>query len=301
MARKQKQCPADKILDIVVWALLASFTLTVLYVLIYIISASFSDPKTVGSGEMWLFPVQATLEGYTRVFRYKDVLIGYGNSIVYTVLGTFFGLITILGYGYAISRKDLVGRRFFSIFILITMYFNGGIVSTYITMKNLGMLDTRWAICLIGSAGAYNILVSRTFFSTTIPGEITEAATIDGCSNLRLFAEIILPLSKPLIAIMIMYQAVSRWNLYFWPMVMLKTRSKFSLQIILKEILIQSEISVDMISSAGVGMVEIQRQAEIAQIIKYCVIVVSSVPLLALYPFFSRYFEKGIMIGAIKG
>jgi len=297
---KQAQSLSDQVFDIVNWIVLSIILIVVLYPLLYTVSASFSDPKAVNSGEMWLLPVRFTLDGYRRIFDYGDIWMGYLNTIDYTVVGTAFSLFTVLMYGFALSKKKLVGRRFFSIVILVTMFFNGGVVTTYIVIKNLHLLDTRFIMYVCGMSSAYYILVCRTFFMTSIPEALSEAATIDGCSDWRFFMRIALPLSRALIMVMIIFLAVTRWNWYFWPMILLKERSKFTLQIILKEILIQSQMSASMMSS-GMGFVEIQRQAEIAQMIKFAVIIASSLPMLIVYPFLQCYFEKGVMIGAVKG
>lgn len=297
---QKKQCLADNVFDVFAWAVLTIVLLLIVYPLLYTVSASFSDPKAVNSGRMWLLPVGFTLEGYQRIFDYADIWMGYLNTIDYTIWGTFLSLATVLMYGYALSRKDLVGRRFFSIVILVTMFFNGGVVTTYIVIKNLNLLDTRFIMYVCGMGSAYYILVCRTFFMTSIPDALCEAATIDGCSNWKLFIHIVLPLSRALIVVMIMFLAVTRWNWYFWPMILLKERSRYTLQIILKEILIQSQMSASMMSS-GVGFVEIQRQAEIAQMVKFAVIIASCLPMMIVYPFLQRYFEKGVMIGAVKG
>lgn len=297
---RTKQCFADNLFDAVNWIVLTLILIVILYPLIYVLSASFSDPETVNSGEMWLYPVSATLDGYARIFEYKEIWTGYRNTIEYTVVGTLLSLATILMYGYSISRKDLVGRKLFTVIIMVTMFFNGGVVPTYIVIKKLGILNTRFLMYITGMASAYYIIVCRTFYQSTIPDALRESAIIDGCGNWTLFTRIILPLSRALIAVMIMFIAVTRWNWYFWPMILLKSRSLYPLQVILKEILIQSQMNAEMMSS-GMGFVEIQRQAEIAQMIKYAVIIVSTLPMLAAYPFLQGYFEKGVMIGAVKG
>lgn len=297
---RQKQSFGDRIFDCLNWIVLTAVLLAVLYPLIYVCSASLSEPSAVNSGKMWLLPVNVTLEGYQRIFEYSEIWSGYLRTIEYTVIGTFLSLATVLLYGYALSRKDLVGRRLFSIVILVTMFFNGGVVSTYIVIRNLGLLNSRLIMYVCGMGSAYYILVCRTFFNSTIPDALREAAVIDGCSNWKLFISIILPLSKALIVVMILFLAVTRWNSYFWPMVLLKDRSLYPLQIILKEILIQSQMNATMMSS-GMGFVEIQRQAEIAQMIKFGIIIVSSLPMMIVYPFLQRFFEKGVMIGAVKG
>lgn len=297
---RHKQCLADTVFDVFTWVILSLVLLIILYPLLYTVSASFSDPKAVNSGRMWLLPVGFTLDGYRRIFDFADIWMGYLNTIDYTIFGTLLSLATVLMYGYALSRRDLVGRRFFSIVILVTMFFNGGVVTTYIVIKNLHLLDTRFIMYVCGMGSAYYILVSRTFFMSSIPDALREAAMIDGCSNWKLFIQIVLPLSRSLIVVMIMFLAVTRWNWYFWPMILLKERSRYTLQIILKEILIQSQMSASMMSS-GMGFVEIQRQAEIAQMVKFAVIIVSCLPMMIVYPFLQRYFEKGVMIGAVKG
>ena len=271
----------------------------VVYPLIYILSASFSDPASVSGGEMWLWPVGFSLEGYVRMLGYSEIGLGYSNTIVYTAAGTLTALAVTLPAAYTLSRKDFVGRGVLTVLVLITMFFSGGLIATYINIKNLGLLDSQLLMIINGACSAYNLIVSRTFFSS-IPPELQEAAQIDGCSNFRLFFKIILPVSKPIIAVMAMYYAIGHWNDYFTAMIYLTDRAKYPLQLFLREILIQSRVSADLL--ADVELAEsIAAKARISSMIKYCSIIISTIPLLVVYPFFQRFFVKGVMIGAVKG
>lgn len=248
---------------------------------------------------MWLWPVGVSLEGYQRMLSYGEIWMGYANTVVYTIAGTLVALAVTLPSAYSLSRRDFVGGKILMILVMITMFFSGGLIATYINIKNLGLLNTRLLMIINGACSAYNLIVSRTFFSS-IPSELQEAARIDGCSNFKLFFSIVLPVSKPIIAVMAMYYAVVHWNDYFTAMIYLKDRTLFPLQLFLREILIQSQVSADLL--ADVEMAEsIAAKARISSMIKYCSIVISTLPMLIAYPFFQRFFVKGVMIGAIKG
>jgi putative aldouronate transport system permease protein len=272
----------------------------VLYPLIYIISASVSDPAAVNSGQMWLFPKNITFEGYQRVFQNKELWIGYRNTIFYTLVGTAINLFLTLPCAYALSRTDLAGRKQIMLILVFTMFFNGGLIPTYFLIKDLGMLNTIWAMLLPGAAGVWNIIVTRTYFQSTIPKELEEAAAIDGCSAFRMFLSVVLPLSAPIIAVMALFYGVGHWNAYFNGLIYLSNRNLFPLQLFLREILIQNEMADSMMSSGG-DLALVARQAQIADIIKYAVMIVASLPILAVYPFLQRYFVKGMMVGSLKG
>ena len=289
----------NSIFDTVNLLLVLLVDVIALYPLIYVISASISDPVLVGSGKMWLLPKGITFEGYRRIFQNSEILIGYRNTIFYTILGTAINLVCTLVCAYPLSRSDFVGRNFFTAIFTFTMFFGGGLIPTYILMKNLHFLDTIWAIVIPGAVSMWNVILTRTFFQG-IPKELSEAATIDGCSNTRLFLSVILPLSAPIIAVNIIYAAMTHWNSYFNAMIYLSDRNKYTLQLILREILVQQQTSDSMLKT-GTDFAAVAEQARIAEIIKYGVIVVAMLPMLIVYPFFQKYFEKGVMVGAIKG
>jgi len=276
--------------------------LIVFYPLIYMFSASISDPKLVSSGEMWLLPKGITFEGYQRVFQDSSIWRGYGNTIFYTVVGTAINLFVTLPAAYALSRQDFVGRNFFMGMFMVTMFFSGGIVPTYLLVKELGMINTMWAIVLPSAATIYNIIVSRTFFQSSIPKELQEASQIDGSSNTGLFIKIVLPLSMPIVAVMALFYGVGNWNSYFSALIYLNDADKYPLQLVLRQILVLQEMSAQ-----GGGMMDsstataLNNKAEIAALVKYAVIIVATAPIIAVYPFLQRYFVQGVMIGSVKG
>lgn len=273
----------------------------VLYPLIYIISASISSPAAVNSGKVWLLPKDITFEGYKLIFENSDIWRGYLNTILYTLLGTSINLAVTLPAAYALGRKDFVGRNFFTGMFVLTMFFEGGLIPTYLVVKNLGLIDTIWAMVLPNAAAIWNIIIARVFFQNTIPTELEEAAKIDGCSNFKLFTKIVLPLSTPIIAVMALFYGVDHWNSYFDALIYLKDRSMYPLQMILREILVLQEMA-----GTGTSMNESLAEAmhskqQLASIIKYGVMIVSSLPVILVYPFLQRYFVKGVMIGSLKG
>ncbi|GMK47792.1 MULTISPECIES: carbohydrate ABC transporter permease [Paenibacillus] len=276
--------------------------LIVFYPLVYMISASISDPKAVASGEMWLWPKGITLEGYKMVFKNTNIWIGYENTIIYTVVGTAINLFVTLPAAYALSRRDFVGRNFFMGMFMVTMFFSGGLIPTYLLVKELGMMNSMWAIVLPSAASIWNIIVSRTFFQSSIPKELQEAAQIDGCSNMRLFFRIILPLSLPIIAVMALFYGVGNWNSYFSALIYLNEAGKYPLQLVLRQILVLQEMGAQ-----GGGAIDISSatamnsKAEIAALVKYAVIIVATIPVIVIYPFLQRYFVQGVMIGSVKG
>ena len=298
--RKRKYTDRDWTFDIVNYSLSIVVLIIVLYPLVYILSASFSDPFRVAGGEMWLWPVGVTIEGFERLFGYSEIWLGYMNTIIYTVGGTVVSLAVTLPCAYALSRKDFVGRGILMTMIMITMFVSGGLIPTYINIKNLGLTDTRTLMFITGLTSAYHLIVSRTFFASTIPAELQESGRIDGCSDTRLFLQIILPLSKPIIAVMAMYFGVAKWNEYFTPMIYLKTRAFFPLQLFLREILIQDQVAAEMITDVELAESLAQR-ARISAMIKYTSIIVSTLPMIIVYPWIQKFFIKGVMIGAIKG
>ncbi|CAH8706310.1 carbohydrate ABC transporter permease [Paenibacillus thiaminolyticus] len=287
----------DRIFDVVNYVLLTLVMLIVLYPLLFVLSASVSNPETVLRGEMWLIPKQINFDAYAKIFQNKDILLGYGNTILYTLLGTAINLIMTICAAYPLARKDFLGRGLITGMIVFTMFFGGGLIPTYLLIKNLNMLDTLWVMVIPNAVAVWNIIIMRTFFQQSIPGEIQEAAMIDGCSHMQTLLRIVLPLSMPIIAVMVLFYAVGHWNSYFNALIYLSSKDKFPLQLILREILIQSD-SGDMIKLTSESAVKMKMSVEG---LKYAVLVVANLPMLVLYPFLQRYFVKGIMIGALKG
>ena len=293
------------IFNAVIYILLLLLAVIMLYPLIFVLSASFSDPKAVAGGEMLLLPVKPSLEGYRYLMQYKEIWVGYGNTIFYMIAGTLLNLAATLPCAYAMSRKDLKGRKYLMIYFMITMYFSGGMIPGYLNIKSLGLLDTRGVILINGLVSTSNLIVARTYFMTSIPWEIQEAAVIDGCNDFQIFGKIIFPLSKAITVVMTLYYGVGRWNSYFVEMIYLKDRNKFPLQLFLREILTKSTFAktamADGMSFSAEQMMALIKQADTANMIKYGVIVLSALPMLIIYPFLQKYFEQGVMIGSVKG
>ncbi len=302
---KVRQSRGDRAFGIVNGLLIAlSFAIT-LYPLIYVISASISSPDAVASGRMTLWPVDITWKGYQYILQYGDIWTGYANTLFYTLVGTSINLIVTLPCAYGLSRRDVPFRGLVMTLFLITMYISGGLIPGYINLSEMHMINTRWVLLLPGAVSTYNLIVARTFFANTIPWELHEAAFLDGCSNIRLFLKIVLPLSAPIVVVMTLYYGVAHWNSYFNAMIYLSDRSKYPLQVFLREILTKGQFAADAIKSGASfteeEMIAMMKETETANLIKYCVIIVSTVPMMILYPFLQRFFTKGVMIGAVKG
>ncbi|WP_020619060.1 carbohydrate ABC transporter permease [Paenibacillus daejeonensis] len=298
-----KESRGDKLFLVFVYIFLTAALIVVLYPLVYMLSASVSTPRYVNSGEMWLLPKGFTLEGFKLVLDNAKIWMGYRNTILYTVVGTLINLAVTLPAAYALSRSDFYGRQLFMILILITMFFNGGLVPTYLVVRDLGLINSMWALILPVSATVWNIIVARTFFHSTIPKELQEAAHIDGCTNMRLFIKIVLPLSAPIIAVMALFYGVMHWNSYFSALIYLNDESKFPLQMILRQILVLQEATAE--TTGGTMTADMaaiaSSKAELASMVKYSVIIVSTLPIIAVYPFLQRFFVQGVMIGSVKG
>ncbi|GIN70710.1 sugar ABC transporter permease [Bacillus sp. J14TS2] len=293
---RMNQTIGDKIFGAINNTLLFILLLLVLYPLIFVVSASISNPLLVANGELWLFPKELTLIGYQKVFQNRDILTGYLNTILYTTVGTLINLfLTTLG-AYPLSRRDFYGKNLIMFFLVFTMFFSGGLIPTYLVIKNLDMLNTFWALVIPNAVAVFNLIIMRSFFQSNIPREIEEAAEIDGCSDFQILRRVVLPLSTPIIAVMILFYSVGHWNAYFDALIYLTDREKFPLQLILREILIQN--SMDEMAGSGESMAQ---QVMYAQSIKYAVVIVANLPVLLLYPFLQKYFVQGIMVGAIKG
>lgn len=293
----KRKTKADMWFDVINYTVLTIGMLLILYPLYFVLIASFSDPNQIYSGEIWLFPKRLTLDGYERIFHDSTIWIGYGNSLLYAIVGTAISVTLTLMAAYPLARKDFVGRGLFMWFFMFTMFFSGGLIPTYLLIKDLNMINTIWALVLPGAAGVFNIIIVRTFFQSTIPDEMREAAFIDGCSNTKFFVSMVLPLSKPIIAVMVLYHVVGFWNGFFDAMIYLNEETKFPLQLVLRNILVQNQVNSSM-------MIDVESYAaklRVTELIKYGVIIIASLPLLVLYPFLQRYFVKGVMIGSIKG
>lgn len=280
-----------------VYAMLTIVTIIVLYPLVFVAIASISGQESVMRGEVWLWPKDITFVGYERLLRNPDILTGYGNTILYTVLGTAINLALTIAAAYPLSRRDFYGRNVFTALIVFTMFFSGGMIPTYLLIKKLGMLNTIWSMLLPSAVSVWNIIIMRTFFQNGIPNEIQEAASIDGCSNMQTLFRIVLPLSMPVIAVMILFYSVGHWNSYFSALIYLNDRDKYPLQLFLREILVQGQMH-DMIDVSDDSLL---RSIMDAEAIKYAAVLVANLPVLMLYPFLQKYFVKGVMIGAIKG
>jgi len=287
----------DKWFEAIICAMLAVVAVLVLYPLVFVLSASISDPGTVLGGDMWLWPKQISLVGYSKVLENKDLLVSYRNTIVYTVVGTAINLVMTVLAAYPLSHRSLYGRNVFMAMLVFTMFFSGGLIPSYMLVKQLGMLNSIWALVVPGAVSVWNIVIMRTFFQTSIPGEIKEAAAIDGCSDWKTLWRIVLPLSTPILAVMVLFYAVGHWNAYFNALIYLTDRARYPLQLLLREILVQGEME----HMVNVGDSSHAKTLMDQEAVKYAVVVVANLPILLLYPFLQKYFVKGIMIGAIKG
>ncbi len=294
---KRRMSKDDRIYYTVIHIILGILLLTIIYPLIYIVSSSFSSPTAVSAGRVILWPVDLSLEGYTAVFQNKDVLSGYGNTILYTVLGTLINVCFTMIAAYPLASKKLPGKKFFMFLFTFTMIFNGGMIPTYILIRDLHMIDTIWALVIPGAISVYNLMIARTFVQSSIPQELYEAAELDGCSDTRYFFSMVLPLSKAIIAVLVLFYAIGHWNAYFNAFLYLNDRSKFPLQLILREILIANSINNSQIVDPEIAAAK----QGMAELLKYSLILVSTVPVMCLYPFVQKYFVKGVMIGSVKG
>ena len=274
----------------------ALFMLAVLYPLVYILSASFSSAEAITSGRMWLYPVDFSLVGYRYILKYDAIWLGYRNTLLYTFAGTLINVAMTMTCAYGLSRRGMLGRRFFTMIFTFTMIFSGGMIPNYLLMKDLRLLNTVWCMLLPGAISAYNLIVAKTFIENSIPGDLLEAARIDGCSDVRFFFSIVLPLSKAILAVLLLMYAAAHWNAYFNAFLYLTDKKLYPLQIFLRQILVQSNMSADMLDPEAMAQMQ-----TLQQILKYAVIVVSTAPMLCLYPFVQKYFRQGVMIGSIKG
>lgn len=292
----------DRIFDVVNYTALGLLLLVFIAPLMNVISSSFSDPDMIAGGKVWLLPKGFTLEGYQEVRQMDKIWIGYANSVYYTVVGTLANLIVTIMCAYPLSKRDLVGRNFIMGIFSFTMFFGGGLVPTFMLVRSLGLLDTRAALILPGLMSVYNMIIARTFFSTSIPSDLYDAAEIDGCNEFSTLIRIVIPLSAPIIAVLGLYYAVAHWNSYFSGLIYLSDSSKYPLQLVLRDFLLSQQSWDDMLTSASAEMqAEIVEQMKKREQLRYVVIVVAALPMCMLYPFIQKFFIKGVMVGAIKG
>lgn len=293
----KNQSTGDKIFIVSVYAILLIILVIVLYPLIYVVAASFSDPQAVISGKVILWPVDVTLRGYQAVFKNPKILTGFANSLFYMFVGTAINLVMTMLCAYPLSRKEFTARNKIAALFVFTMYFSGGLVPNYMIVSKLGLINTRWAMLIPTAMSTYNMIIARTYMVNSIPDELYEAAQLDGCSPFKYLMKVIVPLSKPIIAVLALYYGIAKWNNYFDAMLYLNDSSKWPITMVLREILIQNQIDPTMLTDAS-ALSKLQGMTEL---LKYAVIVVASVPVLMIYPFVQKYFVKGVTIGAVKG
>ena len=290
---------SDKIFDVVNTTIMIVLLFIFAWPLWFVFIASFSDPNEVWLGNVVLWPKGFTMESYKAVWEYRSIWTGYANTIFYTVIGTVFNLIMTVCAAYPLSRTDFVPRKFFQWMFMFTMYFGGGLIPTYLVVSELGIVNTRWAMIIPGAMSVYNMLVVRNYFMNSIPPSLQEAATLDGANSVQYLLKIVLPLSKPVIAVIALYYAVGHWNDFYTALVYLYDEKLLPLQTFLRDMLMSSKMTMNNLS--GMDPETVARKMRIAQTLKYSAIIVSTVPVLCIYPFIQKYFVKGVMIGAVKG
>ena len=296
---KIRMAAGDRVFLTIAYVLLALALVIVIYTLVYVVSASVSSPDAVYSGEVILLPKQVTISGYRRVFQDDSIMTGYANTLFYTVVGTLIDMVVTVPCGFALAQRKVPGKNIFMGIFMFTMYFGGGMIPTFLLIKNLGLYNTRAVLLILGAFNCYNCIICRTFFSS-IPAEMGEAAAIDGCSPMRYFLQIVLPISQALLGVMVLYFAVEQWNSYFNAMMYIYDQNKRPLQLVLRTILVEAITQSSMVNGSF-DQENADEMYKIAQQIKFAVIVVSSLPVLILYPFLQKYFVKGVMIGSVKG
>lgn len=303
--KRIRMSPGDRVFVVLNGFLLFLFFVATLYPILFVLSASFSDPTAVSTGKMILFPIDPTFQGYEFILQYKEIWTGYGNTLFYTIVGTMWNLFLTLPCAYALSRRDMGSRGVIMAIFMVTMYFSGGLIPGYLNMRDLGLLDSRIGLVLNTSISVYNLIVARTFFANSIPWELHEASFLDGCTDFRIFLKIVLPLSSPIIAVLTLYYGVGHWNAYFNALIYIQDRAKYPLQVFLREILVQGKFAEQLLQS-GISLsqediAELYKQSKTADMIKYGVIVISTLPMMIIYPWMQKFFAKGVMIGSVKG
>ncbi|RZT26428.1 carbohydrate ABC transporter membrane protein 2 (CUT1 family) [Kribbella sp. VKM Ac-2569] len=288
---------SDKIALACIYTALGLFCLAVLYPIVYVLSASVSNTKLVSAGEVWLWPVGFTLDAYKAIFDYKSIVTGFGNSVFYAVVGAVVATVLTLLAAYPLSRKGLPGKGIIMAAFVFTMMFSGGLIPTYLVVHELGLLNTRWAMILPTALAVWNVIITRTYFMVTIPEELVEAGKVDGCSDFGFFWRVVLPLSKPIIAVNLLFYAVGSWNSFFNALIYLTNEHLFPLQVILRQILLQTKVDPSQMADTS----KLAQMQELQQQLKYSLIVIGMIPPLLVYPFVQKHFVKGAMIGSLKG
>ncbi|MFR2465873.1 MAG: carbohydrate ABC transporter permease [Clostridia bacterium] len=296
--RKQRDIAKDRVLYAFNYLFLLLIFIIVGYPLLIVASNSLSSPEAVTGGKVWLLPVDFSLEGYQAVFQDKSIVSGFRNSFFYMIVGTAINMVVTTLCAYPLSIKTLPGRRWFMLLFSFTMFFSGGMIPTYLLIYKLGMINTVWSMILPGAISVWNMILMRTYFMNSVPGDIREAAIIDGCSDFRYLVKILIPLSVPIMAVLVLYYAVGHWNSYFNALLYLRDTDLYPLQMVLRNILIMNNASMDMLASDPEAM---SLRIKMIDLVKYSVIVVASLPLVILYPFIQKYFVQGIMVGSLKG
>ncbi len=296
-----KRTRGDVIYDTVIFIILTFIFFIVAYPLYFVIISSISDPIEVSAGKVVLTPVGFTWDGYTEVFKTKTVMRGFRNSLIITGMGTFINLLVTIPTSYALSRPDFSLKRPITLFYILTMFVGGGMMPTYVIVRDTGLLDTWWALILPGCLGVYNMIVARTFFKTNIPLELMEAAKLDGCGNTKFFIYIVLPLSGAITAILCLYYGVGHWNSYFSALIYIQKRELWPLQMELRNILVLNSNVQTKALMTEEELLEKKRLEALKEMMKYSLIIISSIPVLIIYPFVQKHFVKGVMIGSVKG
>ena len=292
-----KETGSDRIFVIVNYTALSLILLVVLLPLLYIVSASFSSSAAVISGRVWLWPVDFNWDGYQAVFNHRLIWSGFGNSLFYATAGTLVNVLMTILAAYPLSRTNLVGRKIFIFMLIFTMMFAGGIIPGYLLIRALGMLNTRWALIIPQALAVWNTMITITYFRTTIPQELLEATQLDGGTDFQFVWHVVLPLSKPIIAVISLFYAMQHWNQYFQALLFLKDQGLFPLQLILRDILIQQEVSADMLEDAETMLAK----EGLRELLQFSLIVIATLPVMCVYPFVQKHFVKGMMIGSLKG
>jgi putative aldouronate transport system permease protein len=296
MSSPIKESAGDKLFLSFIYVILALVLVIVMYPLIYILSNSFSSPAAVSSGSVWLWPVDFSLRGYETLLKSPQVLTGYLNSLFYTTAGTAISVTLTVLIAYPLSRKTFYGRNVLMMMITFTMLFSGGLIPTYMVVRAVGMIDSRWALLIPNAIWVWQVIIARSFFKSSIPDELMEASEMDGCSDLRFMRSVVIPLSKPIIAVLVLMYAVGQWNAYFDALIYLKSDGLFPLQLILRSIIIQNNSGNTVMDA----MKQVERQ-QLSDLLKYSLIVVATLPVLIIYPFVQRYFVQGMLVGSVKG
>lgn len=291
-----KNTREDQIFNFIKYGILTLALLVVLYPLYFIVIASFSDPSAVNTGKVWFWVKGFNLEGYKMIMEDRLIWSGYRNTIIYTTVGTAINLFLTITLAYPLSRKDFSFGKFVMIFLLITMYFNGGLIPRYLVVKDLGLLDKWYVMVLVNAVNVFNVIIARTFLRSSIPESLYEAAVLDGCSHVNFLVRVVLPLSKPIIAVLLLYYGIQHWNEFFAGLIYFRSEELYPLQLVLRDILIEAQAQAE-----STDEVEMFATQDIGELIKYGVIIVSSLPVLILYPFLQKYFVQGVMIGSVKG